>query len=265
MPLPSDSSLVFRTTDAAKWGIGKGAKLTSVEVDLNFWYLLMLIADLQNNPALPLEIQSISVAAGQMTITLSDGVTQFGPFDLPEQAFAWKDAFVGGATYDKFDIITASDGAYLVLQSHTAASTFDPAANNMSGPLYRLIFPFQNIYDISFFFPGSVGAGLAAGDAMFALRFARDAFLPAGLTGSVAGFIVPPVDSGWSVDIQKNGATIGSFTYDAGASSGNEGFFTLAADTQFNPGDVLSVLRPAAIDAAAKGFTMTLSAKKGTV
>lgn len=263
MPLPSDSSITFRSTDMLKWGVGKGSPLTKEEVDNNFWYILVQLADLAMNAPEPKDIQSITVANGKMTITLSDGITTFGPFDLPTNAFNWTGAFVGGATYHRMDILTSSDGAYLVLQDHTAASTFDPAATNISGALYQLMFSYQNVYDLSFFYPGLPGTGLGVGDAMFALVFARDAFLPLDLIASQGAFLVAPT-SLWSADIQKNGSTIGTVSYDPGASVPAV-TFSFGADVQFAAGDILSIIRPTAIDATAKGFALTLAAKKGTI
>jgi hypothetical protein len=256
----------FRTTDLAKWGVGKGAPLTSTEVDNNFWEVLLQLADLASNEVLPKEIQSITVLDGQITITLSDGITTFGPFDLPEQAFRWTGDFVPDADYFRMDVIKAEDGAYLVLQDHTAGATFDPNLNSMSGSVYALMFPFQNIYDISFFFPGLVGNGISSGDTMFALRAARSFFFDVDLPLSVAGFDVNPVDGVWEVDIKKNSTVIGSYTFDPTASSGgSDAFFTFSTQIQFDPGDVLKIMTPAAIDSAAKGFTITLAAKKGTI
>lgn len=268
MPLPSDNDLTFRTDDETRWGTGKGAALSKAEVDLNFWYLLTLIADLQSNSAQPLEIESIDVEGGQMTITLSDGVTTFGPFDLPQQAFRWRGAYTSGAEYKKFDVFTASEGAYLVLQDHTAPSTFDPSATTVDGAVYQLMFPYQNIYDISFFCPGKPGTGLEDGDAMFAIKFARDVFLLADLPNAQLEFQVNPTDF-WSVELYKNGDFIGNIDYDPEASE--PGFIiAFESDVQFEAGDVLTVTRPLGdsandLDATAKGFMMTLAARKGTL
>lgn len=255
MPLPSNSALVFRTDDATKWGTGKGARLTKEEIDNNFWSLLEYIASQSSND--PAQIYSITDSNGKLTITLTDG-RSFGPFDLPESAFRWTGDFVAGRDYFKFDVLVASDGAYLVLQDHTSATTFDPAATNLTGPLYALMFPFQNIYDISFFAPGQPGYGLTpATDAMFALRFARDAFLLTNLPGSYAGFKVAAT-SAVSCDIYKNATQIGSWSSASG--------FTFGADVQFNANDVLYVMAPTGgLDATAKGLTMVFAARKGLI
>lgn len=263
MAFPEDNDITFRTDDALKWGVGKGAALTKTEVDLNFWYVLTLIAALQENAPQPMEIQDITVTNGQMTITLDDGVTTFGPFDLPSQAFSWKGDFVGGTEYHRFDVIVSpDDGAYLVLQDHTAATEFDPDASNMTGPFYGLMFPFQNIYDISFYWPGKPGLGLDAGDAMFAIKFARSCFLKADLAGSQFDFEVEP-DAAFTALIFKNTTEIGEISYDPAATS--PWTTSLDADTQFDAGDKLRIIRPDTIDDAAKGLQVTLAARKGTL
>lgn len=261
--LPSDNSLVFRTDDMLKWGVGKGSPLTKEEGDNNLWWILEQIAFLTSNPLQPHEITSITVSDGKISITLSNG-TVFGPYALPEQAFNWTGAYISGHDYSRMDVLTASDGAYLVLADHTAPTTFNPSLLDGGGnPVYKLMFAYQNIYDISFYYPGKSGFGIDVGDAMFAVEAVRDWFLPASLTGSVANFKVTPSDGVWVADIQKNGASIGSYTYDPTASTPH-GFFTFAADVQFNSGDLLEVIRPTSIDSTAKGFRMTIAAKKGT-
>jgi hypothetical protein len=263
MPLPSDSVITFRTTDLAKWGLGKGSPLTSVEADENLWQLLEYIAAAAAAAGTPHEIASITVTSNKMTVTLDNG-TAFGPFTLPSAAFRWTGAFVGGFDYKTFDILTASDGAYLVLQDHTAATTFDPAATNMSGNLYALMFAYQNLYDIGFFYPGLVGLGTPAGQPMFAYRFVRDAYLLADLPGTLAGFKSSPTDGPWTIEFFKNAASIGSYTYDPSLT--DPASFSFAANVQFNAGDVLYIYPPttSAIDSSAEGFSLTFLAKKGT-
>jgi hypothetical protein len=260
--LPSNSAITFRTTDPTKWGTGKNAALTKDEIDLNFWELLTYIADLQNNPSQANGIYSIVGSNGVMTITLNDGTT-FN-IDLPQQTFRWTGAFQASHDYKRFDVLTAADGAYLALHDFTSDTIFDASASDLNGQQYGLMFPYQNIYDISFFAPSKPGSALSAGDTMFALRLARDAFLPADLPGSYAGFDVNPADGPWTVDIYKNTTLIGSYTHDADASSGAGGFFTFTDNVQFNAGDVLRVTAPSSVDSAAKAFSMVLAAKKGT-
>ena len=86
-------SLKFRTRDDARWGAGKGANLNPVEVDENFWDLLQRLQAVEENPAQPLQIGNITVSGNRMTITLSDGVTSFGPFTLPQAAFRFTGAY----------------------------------------------------------------------------------------------------------------------------------------------------------------------------
>ena len=99
--------ITFRTLGA--WGAGKGANLDAGEVDDNFWSLAQAIVDLQNNPALPVGIASISVSGTEMTITLSDG-SVMGPFTLPVLTFRWRGEFEGGVSYATLDVFTVSSG-----------------------------------------------------------------------------------------------------------------------------------------------------------
>ena len=251
--------IVFRTDGL--WGAGKGAVLTKAEVDGNFFSLKQAVEDLIGSPLEPLEINDISVSGNQMTITLSDLVTTFGPFTLPVAVFAWKDTFVGGATYAAWDVVTSLEGMYLVLQNHTADSEFDPAASNVNGPLYKLIFPYPNIYDFGFFFPGQPGRGLNVGEAMFAHVFARDVVLFAGLDGSKARLRDAPADD-MSFAIMNDDVAIGTIDFPAYSTVGT---FTFAADVGFAPGDWIKVVRPGTLDDAAVELAVTFVGKLGTI
>jgi hypothetical protein len=141
--------LVFRTLGA--WGAGKGANLEAVEVDNNFWSLAEAIINLQNNPAPPTGIASITVAGTQMTITLTDG-TVMGPFTLPVLTFRWRGEFSAGTLYSVLDVFTVSSGnpdvdparpEYGIFLVNIAGSwdVFDPGATDDSGnPLYTWLF-----------------------------------------------------------------------------------------------------------------------------
>jgi hypothetical protein len=261
--VPSFLGLVFRTLDAARWGAGKGARLVAAEVDDNFWTVDQAVKTLTESPTQPKQIQAISVAGNQMTITLSDGVTTFGPFTLPTAAFNVTGAYQGSHPYARFDLLTANDGMYLVLQPHTSLSVFNPADGNVNGPYYYLIFPFPTNYDVGFFFPGQPGFGIADGAAMFTLRTsARTPFyLPAGLTGSSAGLLTAP-DDDLSFPICQGAAQIGAINF---ASGDTVGTFDFAEDVQFIAQDALRVLRPATLDAAAFDLSVLFAGTKGLV
>jgi hypothetical protein len=249
--------ITFRTAGA--WGAGKGTVLTKEEVDGNFFSLKQAVEDLVGSPTEPLQIDDITVSDNQMTITLSDLTTTFGPFTLPVATFAWKDAFAGGATYEAWDVFTAIEGMYLVLQDHTADATFDPARTSVSGPIYRLIFPFPNIYDFGFFYPGQPGRGLDVGGAMFAHAFARDVVLFAGLAGSVAKLKAAPADD-LSFHILNGDTVVGSIDF---AAYSTVGTFTFPADVGFLADDWIRVTRPDVLDDAASELAVTFVGKLG--
>ena len=140
--------LTFRTLGA--WGAGKGSNLEAAEVDENFWSLAEAIIALQNDPALPVGIASITVSGTQMTITLTDG-TVMGPFTLPVLTFRWRDEFSAGTLYSTLDVFkvtstnpfvdpaTVRYGIFLV---NIAGSwtTFDPDLTSGGLPVFTQLF-----------------------------------------------------------------------------------------------------------------------------
>jgi hypothetical protein len=257
--MPSFLALIFRTTDDARWGPGKNAILTKEEFDDNNWTIDQAIKSLTENPTQPMEIGSITVEGNQMTITLSDGVTKFGPYTLPVAAFNVTGPFQGNHDYARFDLLQADDGMYLVLQPHTSLATFDPNDGNINGPYYYLMFPYPTRYDVGLFFPGQPGFGIAVGQAMFAHLFRSNAFIEAGTIDSVAALeTAPAVDL--SFPILKNSDVIGSIDFAAGST---EGTFTFPDLVQFFINDRIRVLRPAILDVAARDLMATIVGQLG--
>lgn len=82
------------------WGIGKGAPLTSPEIDTNFWDLVERIDVVEDNPATPNEIINVELIGTQLTFEMADG-TIWGPFTIPSntQYNATEVATVTGTTY----------------------------------------------------------------------------------------------------------------------------------------------------------------------
>ena len=254
--------LLFRTIDA-RWGAGKGSRLTAVEVDENFWAVDQAIKALNDNPTLPLEIQSVDVTGNQMTFTLSDGVTTLGPYTLPTASFNVTGPFQGNHDYARFDLLTANDGMYLVLQPHTSLAAFDPDDTSGGTANYYLLFPFPTNYDIGFFFPGKPGYGIADGGAMFGFRASSRTpfYLPAGLDGSSAGLLTAPTLD-LSFSIYQGAADIGALTF---APGNTVGVFDFPAAVQFTEASALRVLRASELDDTALDLSVSFAAIKGTV
>ena len=76
-------SIVYR--NAGAWGAGKGARLTSMEVDGNFHGHELRITELEENPPSAVSISAISVSGNQITILLTD-FDRVRPFHDPDVA-----------------------------------------------------------------------------------------------------------------------------------------------------------------------------------
>ncbi len=132
--------MIYRTQ--GPWGLGKGGDLTPAEVDQNFDELARAIETLSEAGTPP--IAAVNMSGTQLSFTLANGDIA-GPFTVPRAAFRFRGEWGGGATYFGNDVVSiatggAADGIYLVRRSHTAASEFDPAADDGDGPLYQVMF-----------------------------------------------------------------------------------------------------------------------------
>lgn len=131
--------LIFRTTDMAKWGAGKGSNLTPSEVDLNFWDHEERITELEDNPPVADQIDNITQDGSTFTIHLQSGAT-FGPFQLPLATFHWAGDFAEGTSYLELDEIRVGGvGRVLVLQDHDSEAPFDIDRQIGGQPVYFLL------------------------------------------------------------------------------------------------------------------------------
>lgn len=249
------NDLTYRTV--GDWGVGKGSNLTPEEVDDNFYQLILKIISLEENPAQPLEIDSIDVDGDQMTIWLSDGYTSF-TVTLPTVELNPTGAFVGGTDYSKFDLFYANSGLYMVLEDHVAADEFDPDAESMQGPLYGFLMPAATNYDFGIFVPGQPGSGIVAGEPVWQMAAPRGFILREDLPGSQA-YLGTTTTAAMTLSIRKDGASIGSVNFGAGAQIGT---FTLNADVEFEAGDILDILRPSSLDTTARNLSISLVAER---
>ena len=131
----------FRTTENAKWGVGKGSNLTPAEVDENFWDLDQRTAALEESPPEPVGIQQITVTGNTFTIVLTDGSSR-GPFALPAAKFNLVGEWAPHTPYVPNSFITEAGKTYLILYPHTSAAFFDPGANDGAGHNYYGLLPF---------------------------------------------------------------------------------------------------------------------------
>ena len=114
-------AIIYR--NAGAWGAGKGARLTSLEGDGNFWDHEQRIADLETNPPVAVGIYAVDVTGNQMTIVLTDA-TELGPFTLPTNTWTWKGEWLPATVYFAGDLISQEGAIYLVLNNHTSDASF---------------------------------------------------------------------------------------------------------------------------------------------
>ena len=108
-------------------------------------------------------------------------------------------------------------------------------------------------YDIGVYFPGQPEAGAT----LLQLVATRAFTLPADLTGS-QGYAAAAPTAQADLDIQKNGASIGTVTFGA---SDNAATFVFASEITFAAGDRLTVLAPGSQDVSLADVSLTF---KGT-
>lgn len=96
--------------------------------------------------------------------------------------------------------------------------------------------------------------GPSAGETLLLWVFNRDVTFPVGLTDSQAYAGLTPTTP-VSVDIQKNGGSIGSADW---AASANVGTFTFTTETSFTSGDVLALIAPNPADATFGDISISL-------
>ena len=254
----------YRTTDNTKWGAGTGGgtagNLTAGQVDGNFWELYTRLKSIEDNPPEAVSIMGFTVIGSQLQVNMTDGTTQ-GPFTLPVATFRMMGNWVNDMPLLPLDVITVPhDGVYFVNIEHTtppAPATFDANADDGSGNLlYSKVFGDDAaIYDLGWFFPGSPGLGIEDGAPIAGHEFVRAVVCPIDLVDSKASVRVPhAVDT--SYPLQVNGTDVGSVDFASGDTAGT---FTFADEVSCAAGDVIHLLRPDAIDSAAKDLSVTLT------
>lgn len=136
-------ALNYRTVGA--WGTGLGRRLTSAEVDGNFWAIAQAIDTFTADD--PVSISSISQSGNSITFHLTDTTTQ-GPFVLPIVSLTPRGDWTTATDYDYRDIVrdSVTGNLYLVLLPHTSSGTaMNPALTISGSPAFSLLVDAEEI------------------------------------------------------------------------------------------------------------------------
>lgn len=268
-------TITYRNDGA--WGSGKGSRLTSTEVDNNFYDLASRLDVLEDLPV-GVFIEDVTFTGGSITFHLSDDTTR-GPFPLPVALFNPVGPWLNDTLYNYLDLITVpQQGLFVVLVPHTtpAVGDFDPDATedgtDGDEPLYRIVVPLDDFtYDVATSLTGTLLSD--PGTLLCKVVIPRPIIMDAGLTGGYAHLGVA-VDGGsagtsLSIGIYKNATLIGSIAFDEGDNpdgfGGQFGDFTFTAAVEFDAGDRLIFRSLVADDADAADLSLTIPATRTDV
>jgi hypothetical protein len=133
-------TIVFVTTGA--WGSGTGTPNSAAQVDGNFYDVDQRIVDIVADVAEGKRIDFVTYTDVSMTFHFTDASTQVIP--LPVATLAYVGEWANSMPLVRGQMITAGDGFYQVLETHTtpdAPAVFDPNATDETtdqNPLYQL-------------------------------------------------------------------------------------------------------------------------------
>lgn len=278
-------AVTYRTDDFTRWGAGQGSNLAAAQIDVNFWTLFSSILALQDHAGDdPRAIDHMTVTGNQLTVTLRDN-TVLGPYTIPTAKWTPRGQWLPATSYSSMDLIIDAGAAYQVIFNHVSAGTFDPSATDGFGhDLYALILPAPSDQ-----IPANGVAGQAlvkstgspgatqwadrtekialfvkgqplASELLLRYEVAEDITLPIGLAGSKAS-AGTQTNTNVSYDMFKNGISIGSVDF-LGPSPDSVSFNFTAA-VSFVPGDILTVVAPAAPDSVQADVSFTFVATIG--
>jgi hypothetical protein len=259
-------TIVFVTTGA--WGAGTGTPNSASQVDGNFYDVDQRIVDLVADLAEGKRIDTVTYSSNSMTFYFTDGTSQVIP--LPIATFQYMGPWTNSTPYAPYQLITAGNGFYQVLEVHTTPplpAPFDPNATDGStdqNPLYQLWMPLRDVnYDAAIFVPGSIQR--AADELLFQGIANRTMNLGSGNEDAYAYLDVGNDGTGATdiiLSIEKNGSEIGTITFDAAGSvdtaGGQAGDFNVPAATDFAEGDRYALRVTQSDNAEPSGLSVTL-------
>jgi len=161
-------------------------------------------------------------------------------------------AYDGTATYAQNDLVSIGGAAFVSNINGNTGNTPTTSPAPASDANWTVLFlgSGADYADYLLSAPGVVGNS----EKLFVVAIARTVVFPAGVSGSEAVVgTAPTADAVFS--LQKNGVQFGTVTFAASATAGT---FSVASDTTFAPGDVLSVIGPATADATLADVSITL-------
>jgi hypothetical protein len=115
--------ITYRTTGT--WGTGTGYNLLAFDIDMNFWALVLALAEATATPPVPgASISSVESTILEVRQYQLDGTVTTIGYNIP--ALNWRGDWEPDETYEARDVfIVEGDGVYLVLQDHTSDSDLD--------------------------------------------------------------------------------------------------------------------------------------------
>jgi hypothetical protein len=259
-------TIVYVTSGA--WGAGTGAPNSAAQVDGNFFDVDQRVVDLTADLAEGKRIDTVTYTSSSMTFHFTDDTLQVIP--LPIATFTYVGQWTNDTPYGPGHLITATNGFYQVLESHTTPpwpALFDPNATDGTtdnNKLYQLWMPLRDInYDAAVFVPGSIQR--AAGELLFLGIANRSMWLGSGDDGAHAYLDVGNDSVGATdiiVSIEKNDVEIGTITFAAGgeldSDGGQVGEFDIPAATDFAIADHYALRATQSDNAEPAGLSVVL-------
>jgi hypothetical protein len=250
-------TIVYVTTGA--WGSGTGTPNSAAQVDGNFYDLDQRVVTLNNDLASGKRIDYVTYTDTSMTFHFTDGTTQTIP--LPIATLSFVGAWANSMPYTRGEMITADNGFYQVLETHTTPAPpapFDPNATDgttAQNPLYALWMPISDVnYDAAIFVPGTIQR--TAGELIWQGIANRTMNLNAGDAGAYA-HLNTASDAAPNIvfAIEKNGTGIGTITFTPSSQTGS---FSIPTATSFAEGDRYALRVTASANAVAADLSVTL-------